>query len=101
MSNARVIKSVMVAVALLGLGACAEDPTGEVPQTTATTPGFGEAFLTTMTNQIVDPTPVDLKTPPNLHGDRASLAIERYKTNTSVRPRVVGTGATAGGGGGQ
>lgn len=80
----------------LVLGSCGEIQ--KTQETTATTPGFGASFLGAMENQIVDPVPYDTATAPELDGDRAALAMQRYKTNTSVRPRVIGTSGAGGGG---
>ena len=92
------LRSLVGGLALVALGACEE--IRQVRETPNLTSGYGEATLDTMTKQIADPLPVDTRTPSNMSGERAALAMERYKTNTSIKPRAVGTGVSIGGGGG-
>ncbi len=95
-------KSTTAVIALLGLVACGQvqEQIVETRETTATSRNFGDAVLSSLSNQIVDPTPVDTDTPPVFDGDRSALSIQRYKTNTVRRPAAIGTGAPLGGGGG-
>lgn len=95
-------RSTTAGIALLGLVACGQvqQEIVESRETTATSRNFGDAVLSSISNQIVDPTPVSTETPPEFDGDRSALAIQRYKTNTVRRPAVVGTGGPLSGGGG-
>lgn len=92
------LRNLVGSLALVALGAC--EDIRQVRETPNTAPGFGASTLDIMAKQIVDPLPVDTRTPADMSGDRAALAMERYKTNTSIRPRAVGTGVSIGGGGG-
>lgn len=95
-------KSTTAGIALLGLVACGQvqQEIVESRETTATSRNFGDAVLSSISNQIVDPTPVSTETPPVFDGDRSALSIQRYKTNTVRRPAAVGTGGPLSGGGG-
>ncbi|HJS31911.1 MAG TPA: hypothetical protein VJ924_07955 [Alphaproteobacteria bacterium] len=101
MKNA-LTRSTTASIALLGLVACGQvqQEIVETRETTATSRNFGDAVLSSISNQIVDPTPVSTETPPEFDGDRSALAIQRYKTNTVRRPATVTTGGPLSGGGG-
>ena len=62
-------------------------------------PGFGDAVVNNAALQIVDPMPPEITEPPVMDGERAALAMEKYKGNQVVKPKAQTTGGPLGGGG--
>jgi hypothetical protein len=68
--------------------------------------GAGDAVATNATTQTIDPWPPHAKdTDIDLEGPRAAVAVDRYQTNTSLKPKGLSNSASpivyGGGGGGQ
>lgn len=59
--------------------------------------GFGDASQTNMALQVIDPEPSDAAD--YMHGDRAYLALTRYRTGKVTEPEEIRTTTTVGGGG--
>jgi len=69
-------------LATLSLVAC----TNKAPQTELNT-GFGDAYYHNIAAQVINPNPANAGSgAPDLEGQRARIAIERYHTTTTVAP---------------
>jgi len=75
------VRKILVMLGLgLGLAGC---PNTQEPINT----GFGDAYYHNIALQVVNPQPANAGSgPTNLDGDRAHVAIERYKANKSIQP---------------
>jgi type IV pilus biogenesis protein CpaD/CtpE len=80
----------LVLIAAMGLSACVE--ANEPLQS-----GFGDAYHHNIAVQVINPQPENAGSgAPNLDGDRAGLAIERYKSAKTLEPVVVTTSGVGG-----
>ena len=81
----------LTVVATLGLGAC----TNTLPQTDLN-PGFGDSYYQNIAVQTIDPTPANAGSgAPDLEGQRAAIAIDRYHTTTTVVPVATTTSSVS------
>jgi hypothetical protein len=86
----------LTTAAALSLVAC----TNQAPQTDLNT-GFGDAYYHNIAVQVVNPNPANAGSgAPDLEGQRARIAIDRYDTTTTVAP-VATTTSSVGSGSGQ
>ena len=82
--------AIFTTAVLLGLAACA-DTRAPLNQ------GFGDAYYHNMAVQVIDPAPANAGSgAPALEGDRARIAIDRYRGAATIEPETTTT--TEGGG---
>ncbi|HEX6978893.1 MAG TPA: hypothetical protein VF342_06300 [Alphaproteobacteria bacterium] len=74
-------------LAAAALAACAESP----PYLSAADESFGNAVRHNMALQVVNPDPQPDPGPIALEGDRALIALERYRTDQVKQPRPLRT----------
>ena len=86
----------LMATAALALAAC----TNKTPQMDLNT-GFGDAYYHNIAAQVINPNPANAGSgAPDLEGQRARIAIDRYDTTTTIAP-VATTTSSVGSGSGQ
>jgi type IV pilus biogenesis protein CpaD/CtpE len=77
--------AIFTAAVLVGLAACA-DTQGPL------NPGFGDAYYHNMAVQVIEPQPVNAGSgAPDLEGERARIAIDRYRGATTLAPETMTT----------
>jgi hypothetical protein len=82
----------LMATAALALVAC----TNKTPQMDLNT-GFGDAYYHNIAAQVINPNPANAGSgAPDLEGQRARIAIDRYDTTTTVAPVTTTTSSVGG-----
>ena len=77
----------LMATAALALVAC----TNKTPQMDLNT-GFGDAYYHNIAVQVIDPKPANAGSgPSDLEGERARVAIDRYRSSTTIVPEDTAT----------
>jgi type IV pilus biogenesis protein CpaD/CtpE len=78
--------AIFTVAVLLGLAACADT---RAPMN----PGFGNATEHNMAVHVIDPTPANAGSgAPELEGERARIAIDRYRGAATIAPETTTTG---------
>lgn len=79
--------AIFTVAVLLALAACA-DTQGPM------NPGFGDAYQHNMAVHVIDPTPANAGSgAPELEGERARIAIDRYRGAATIAPETTTTAA--------
>jgi len=82
--------AIVVLIAAVAISACAQ--TNEPLNT-----GFGDSYYHNIALQVINPQPENAGSgAPNMDGERAGIAIERYKGAKTLEPVVVTTSGVGG-----
>ena len=77
--------ALLTVAAALGLVACTDT---QAPLNA----GFGDAYYHNIAVQVIDPTPANAGSgAPDLEGERARVAIDRYRSSTTIVPEGTAT----------
>jgi hypothetical protein len=92
----KVTAAVLLLSTSVGLGACTSDQNHEYfAHTDRVTSGAGDASAANKVAHTINPWPAHSRnTRIEMDGKRAGLAAKRYESNTSIKPKGLGSGTT-------
>ncbi len=99
MNAKRILTAAALGGSMLFLAGCYEKD--YLSQRDTITLGAGDAVATNAATHTIDPWPPHAKdTDIDLEGPRAAVAVERYQSNTSIKPQGLSTTGSSNGSGG-